>query len=67
MTEEEIKLKSKFYLAPKSITLEELREMDKKYTAYPGLTLEQAIDLSIEISKFKNSLDPDGVKVIKNI
>ena len=42
MTEEEIKLRTKFYLAPKSTTLEQLREMDKINTSYPGLTLEQA-------------------------
>jgi len=42
MTDEEIKLRTKFYLAPKSTTLQELKEMDKKYTSYPGLTLDQA-------------------------
>ena len=42
MTDEEIKLRTKFYLAPKTTSLKELRVMNDKYTAYPGLTLEQA-------------------------
>lgn len=42
MTDEEIKLRTKFYLAPKATSLEELRVMDEKYTSYPGLTLKQA-------------------------
>lgn len=35
-------LRMKFYLAPKDTTYEQLVELDKKYTAYPGLTFEQA-------------------------
>ena len=35
-------LRMKFYLAPKDTTYEQLVELDEKYTAYPGLTLEQA-------------------------
>ena len=35
-------LRMKFYLAPKDTTYEQLVELDKKYTAYPGLTLAQA-------------------------
>ena len=42
MTEEEIKLRTKFYLAPKDISLDTLRQMDKEYTSYPGLSLKQA-------------------------
>lgn len=42
MTDEELQLRSKFYLAPRSTTVEELKEMDATYTSYPGLTLEQA-------------------------
>jgi hypothetical protein len=66
MTEEEMKLRSKFYLAPKSMSIEELRKMDKKYTNYPGLTMEQAKETYNKILEFKNSLDSDGVKVIKS-
>lgn len=51
MTEEEIKLRSKFYLAPQSTTLDDLRAMDKKYTAYPGATQEQAKELYENIKK----------------
>ena len=35
-------LRIKFYLAPKDTTHEQLVELDKKYTAYPGLTLHQS-------------------------
>jgi hypothetical protein len=65
MNEEELKLRSKFYLSPKKITLEELKQMDEKYTSYPGLTLKQAKDLSEELLSFKNSLQKNGIKVIK--
>jgi hypothetical protein len=41
MTEEEIKLRTKFYLAPKTTSLEELKVMNDKYTSYPGLIPEQ--------------------------
>ena len=51
MTNEEQMLRSKFYLAPKNISLKELKEMDQKYTAYPGLTLEQARELYSNINK----------------
>ena len=53
MTEEEIKLRTKFYLAPKATSLEELRVMNKKYTSYPGLTLEQAREAA---NKLPNTL-----------
>ena len=66
MTEEEIKLKTKFYLAPASTSIDELRRMDKEYTAYPGLTHEQALKLGRKVLNFKNSLDSDGVKVIRS-
>ena len=62
MTEEEIKLRAKFYLAPNFIGLDQLKKMDKEYTAYPGLTHEQAVELSKKVSQFKNRLDADGVK-----
>lgn len=42
MIEEEVKLRTKFYLAPKDLPLETLRQMDKEYTSYPGLNLKQA-------------------------
>jgi hypothetical protein len=52
MNEEEIKLRAKFYLAPKNTTLEELKEMDKKYTSYPGLTLDQAKHTAQKLKPF---------------
>lgn len=52
MNEEELKLRSKFYLAPKTITLKELKKMNDKYTSYPGLTLEQAKKLSEDLKNF---------------
>lgn len=64
MTDEEIKLRTKFYLAPKSISLEQLKKMDKEYTAYPGLTHEQAVELSSKLLQFKNNLDADVAKVV---
>jgi len=63
MTDEEKVLRAKFYLAPSSTTLEELRRMEKEYTSYPGLTLEQAKKMYDEIMIFKNSLDHDNVGV----
>jgi hypothetical protein len=51
MTEEEIKLRTKFYLAPKTTSLEELRIMNEKYTSYPGLTLEQAKEAASKLPK----------------
>jgi hypothetical protein len=51
VTEEEIKLRTKFYLAPKSISLEQLKDMDKKYTSYPGLTFDQAKELFNKLPK----------------
>jgi len=55
MTEEEIKLRTKFYLAPKATSLEELRVMNEKYTSYPGLTLEQAKELSNRLKDYKKT------------
>jgi hypothetical protein len=66
MTEEEIKLRTKFYLAPASTSIDELRIMDKEYTSYPGLTMEQAKETYNKILEFKNSLDPDGVKIVRS-
>ncbi len=53
MTEEEIKLRTKFYLAPASTSIDELRIMDKEYTSYPGLTMEQAKETYNKILEFK--------------
>jgi hypothetical protein len=66
MTEEEIKLRTKFYLARVSTSIEELRTMDKEYTSYPGLTMKQAKETYNKILEFKNSLDPDGVKIVRS-
>jgi hypothetical protein len=55
MTEEEIKLRSKFYLAPKATSLEQLRVMNDKYTSYPGLTLEQAKESSNQLRDYKKT------------
>lgn len=66
MTDEEKMLRAKFYLAPMSTSLEQLKEMNEKYTAYPGLTLDQAKELHAELMEFKNNLDPDGIKVIRS-
>jgi hypothetical protein len=66
MTEEEIKLRTKFYLAPASTSIDELRRMDKEYTSYPGATYEQAVELGRKVLDFKNSLDPDGVKIVRS-
>jgi len=66
MTNEEVVLRSKFYLAPKNYTLEDLKHLNNKYTAYPGLTQEQANKVYKEIQNFKNELDPDGIAVYKN-
>lgn len=66
MTEEEIKLRTKFYLAPKSISIEQLRIMDKEYTNYPGLNREQTQKVYEELKKFKDGLDPDGIAVYRN-
>lgn len=57
MNEEEIKLRSKFYLAPKSISLDELKKMEVKYTAYPGLTIEQAKELLSNIDNTHGHLN----------
>ena len=67
MTDEEKVLRAKFYLAPKTVSLDDLRKMNEKYTAYPGATQEQALEIYEKILKFKSNLDHDGVKVIKNI
>ena len=55
MTDEEIKLRTKFYLAPKNTSLEELRVMNDTYTSYPGLTLEQAKESSNQLKDYKKT------------
>ena len=55
MTEEEIKLRTKFYLAPKTTSLEQLKVMNDKYTSYPGLTLEQAKETSNQLKDYKKN------------
>lgn len=65
MSDEEKMLRAKFYLAPKETTIEQLRHMNETYTAYPGATKEQAEELYKKLMEFKNSLDSDGVKVIR--
>jgi hypothetical protein len=55
MTEEEIKLRTKFYLAPKTTSLEQLKVMNDKYTSYPGLTLEQAKETSNHLKDYKKN------------
>jgi hypothetical protein len=52
MNNEEKMLRAKFYLAPKSTTLQQLKEMDKKYTSYPGLTLDQAKESAKKLKSF---------------
>lgn len=63
MTEEEKMLRAKFYLAPKTVTLDQLKKMNDIYTAYPGLTKEQSEKLASDLNNFKQSLDSDGVAV----
>lgn len=55
MSENELQLRAKFYLAPKETTFEQLIEMNEKYTNYPGLTLEQAKETSLKIMELKNN------------
>jgi hypothetical protein len=55
MNNEEKMLRAKFYLAPKEVTLESLREMDKKYKSYPGLTQDQAIESAEKLKVYKKS------------
>lgn len=66
MTDEEKMLRAKFYLAPNTVSLDQLRAMNEKYTAYPGLTREQVEKLNSELMEFKSSLDPDGIAVYRN-
>jgi len=63
MTDEEKMLRAKFYLAPASTSFEQLKEMNVKFTAYPGLTKDQANELYDTLQKFKASLDKDNVAV----
>lgn len=56
MSENELQLRAKFYLAPKETTFEQLIEMNEKYTNYPGLTLEQAKETSLKIMELKNNV-----------
>ena len=58
MTQEEIQLRTKFYLAPKSTTLEELKTMNEKFTSSPGLTLDQARETLENIKKTHGHLMP---------
>lgn len=57
MSDEEKMLRAKFYLAPKSISLDELKKMEVKYTAYPGLTIEQAKELLANIDNTHGHLN----------
>jgi hypothetical protein len=52
----ELMLRMKFYMAPKTTTYEELVAMNEKFTSYPGLTLEQAKETHKKLQKIKNSL-----------
>lgn len=63
MTEEEKMLRAKFYLAPTTVTLDQLKKMNDTYTAYPGLNKEQVEKLLKDLKNFKESLDSDGVAV----
>jgi hypothetical protein len=63
MIDEEKMLRAKFYLAPASVSFEQLKEMNAKFTAYPGLTKDQANELYDNLQKFKESLDKDNVAV----
>lgn len=63
MTDEEKMLRTKFYLAPSTVTLDQLRHMNQEYVAYPGLTKEQANKLYDNLQDFKLSLDNDNVGV----
>lgn len=47
----ELALRMKFYLAPKETTYEQLIYLNDKYTAYPGLTVEQAAEVSQQLRK----------------
>jgi hypothetical protein len=55
MNNEEKMLRAKFYLSPKEVTLESLREMDKKYKSYPGLTQDQAIESAEKLKDYKKT------------
>lgn len=63
MTDEEKMLRAKFYLAPASTTFEHLKELNAKFTAYPGLTKDQANELCDNLQKFKDSLDKDSIAI----
>lgn len=52
----EFALRMKFYMAPKDTPYEKLLEMNKKYTSYPGLTLEQAKQISNQLKEFQKTL-----------
>ncbi len=51
MTDEEKMLRAKFYLAPKTVSLDDLRKINEKYTSYPGLTFDQAKELDVRIKE----------------
>lgn len=63
MTDEEKMLRTKFYLAPADTTVEKLREMNKTFTAYPGLTQDQANKVYNDLQMFKQSLNKDNIAV----
>lgn len=54
MNEEELALRIKFYLAPKNTTYEQLVQLNEKYAAYPGLTLEQARETHAHLMELKS-------------
>jgi len=54
--ENELALRMKFYMAPKSTTYEQLVEMNEKYTSYPGLTLDQAKETYEQLMKLKSKV-----------
>ena len=64
MTQEEIQLRTKFYLAPKSTTIEELKTMNDKFTSYPGLTMEQAKETYNKILEFKIN---ENIKILNYV
>jgi|LakMenEpi03Aug12_release.lakeMendotaPanAssembly.Ray.scaffolds.fasta_scaffold4559383_2 hypothetical protein len=49
-------LRAKFYLAPKNITYDELVKLNEKYTAYPGLTLDQAKYTHAQLMEMKSKI-----------
>jgi hypothetical protein len=62
MVNQEKVLRAKFYLAPKETTLDQLNEMDQEFTAYPGLTMEQAIEAGEKWRSFESGVWINGKK-----